>query len=93
MQNVTIPRGQIGWGWTRNYRICQIKKTSGTSQTAFSEKWWGWVPDCCGLRHEWEVKTGLAACKLTLSRNMIVRGRGGRRPERRRWWQKGFLGG
>ena len=38
------------------------------------------MPDCCGLRNEWEVRTGPAAYKLTLSRNMIVRGRGGRRP-------------
>lgn len=51
------------------------------------------MPDCCGLRNEWEVKTGPAACKLTLSRNMIVRGRGGGRTERGRWWQDRFSGG
>lgn len=36
------------------------------------------------------MKTGQAACKLTLSRNMIVRGRGGRKPGRRKWWLEGF---
>lgn len=51
------------------------------------------MPDCRGLSNEWEVKTGLAACKLTLSRNMIVRGRGGRRPERDDDGRKGSLGG
>lgn len=39
------------------------------------------------------MKTRPAACKLTLSRNMIVRGRGGRRPEMGRWWQEWFSRG
>lgn len=39
------------------------------------------------------MKIGQAACKLTLSRNMIVRGRGGRKLERGRWWLEGFSGG
>lgn len=74
-------------------RTVRFAKRRGTSQTALSEEWWEWAPDCYGLRNEWEVKTGPAACKLTLSRNMVVRGRGGRRPETGRWRQEGFSRG
>lgn len=35
--------------------------------------------DCCGLRNEWEVRIGSVVYKFIFLRNMIVRGRGGRR--------------
>ena len=62
-----------------------LRGLPGLHRQHFQGSGGGWTPDCCGLRNEWEVKTGQAACKLTLSRNMIVRGRVGRKPERGRW--------